>query len=122
MVLLAELSGRFWAARDVLAAGGLAPGNLGWVPAGSGGLPRGLHASLRVPDEVVCGLSVARLARWIALAELWYDPGAREPPPDCALRARGAFTARHWRLGPGLVSGLPGTGCAECGLRDRRGV
>jgi hypothetical protein len=47
-MLLAELSGRSAAARDLLAASGLAPANLGWVPAGRARLAPGLHASVRV--------------------------------------------------------------------------
>jgi hypothetical protein len=127
-VLLAELAGRSAAARDRLAASGLGPGNLGWVPVRPGGLAPGLHASVRVPDGRVSGPSVARLARWVAVAEMCYEPGAPGPAPDCTLRAWGAFTALHGRLansgsvrrvpaepGPGELLGALGGELARVG-------
>jgi hypothetical protein len=42
------------------------------------------------------------------VAELCYDPRRLKPSPDCALRAWGAFTAVHGRLGnSGAVVGVP---------------
>src|SRR5580693_4329569 len=116
-MLAAVLSGRSAAGRGLLAPVADEP-RLG-APSRSAGRPWVYRRRFWC---LVTGPSVARLARWIAVAELCFDPGARGMSPECALPAWGGLTVLHGRLANSgavdRVAAGPGLGELVAALGD----